>query len=287
MLRMFLFLATNAAVMLVLYISMTLFGVEKYIGGGNLPNLIIFASIMGFTGSFISLFMSKWVAKRTMGVHIITEKNIENEHEEWFYYTVKRLSEKAGIGMPEVGHYHGEANAFATGWNRNNSLVAVSDGLFNSMTYDEIEAVIGHEIAHVANGDMVTSTLLQGVLNTFVIVIARLIGQVIDKGIFKNENNGIAYYLTVFALEMILTILASMIMMWFSRYREYRADEGAAKLVSKESMIDALKRLGSINTEPLPDKMVSMGISGGKMAKLFSTHPALESRIENLEKMSR
>lgn len=286
MLRMFLFLATNAAVMLVLYLSMTLFGVERYIGDGNLPTLIIFACIMGFTGSFISLFMSKWVAKKTMGVHIITENNIENENEEWFYYKVKELSQKAGIGMPEVGHYHGEANAFATGWNRNNSLVAVSDGLFNSMTYDEIEAVIGHEIAHIANGDMVTSTLLQGVLNTFVIILARAIGFVVDRVILKNENGtGFAYYITVFVLEIVLTILASMIMMWFSRYREYRADEGAARLVSKNSMIEALQRLGNISTEPLPDKMVSMGISGGKMARIFSTHPSLESRIQNLEKM--
>lgn len=285
MLRIFLFLATNAAVMFILYLSMSIFGVERYIGDGNIVNLVIFASIIGFSGSFISLFMSKWVAKKTMGVHIITPNNIENENEEWFYYTVKRLSEKAGIGMPEVGHYHGEANAFATGWNRNNSLVAVSDGLFNSMTYEEIEAVIGHEIAHIANGDMVTSTLLQGVLNTFVIVLARLIGTAIDRVLLKNENgNGIAYHITVFILEIVLTILASIIIMWFSRYREYRADEGAAKLVSKDSMIDALKRLGNISTEPLPDKMVSMGISGGKIANLFSTHPSLDNRIKNLEK---
>lgn len=285
MLRMFLFLLTNAAVMLVLYVSMSLLGIEKYIGNGNIQYLIIFAAIMGFTGSFISLFMSKWIAIKSMGVHLITENNISNESEEWLYYTVKRISEKAGIGMPEVGYYEGEANAFATGWNRNNSLVAVSNGLLHNMTYDEVEAVIGHEIAHIANGDMVTSTLLQGVLNTFVIVLSRLIGNIIDKAILKNENNGIAYYITVFILEMLLTVLASMIMMWFSRYREYRADEGASKLVSKESMINALKRLGGIATEPLPDKMVSMGISGGKMAKLFSTHPALESRIENLEKL--
>lgn len=286
MLRMFLFLLTNAAVMLVLYVSMSLLGIEKYIGNGNIQYLIIFAAIMGFTGSFISLFMSKWIAIKSMGVHLITENNISNESEEWLYYTVKRISEKAGIGMPEVGYYEGEANAFATGWNRNNSLVAVSNGLLHNMTYDEVEAVIGHEIAHIANGDMVTSTLLQGVLNTFVIVLSRLIGNIIDKAILKNENNGIAYYITVFILEMLLTVLASMIMMWFSRYREYRADEGASKLVSKESMINALKRLGGIATEPLPDKMVSMGISGGKMAKLFSTHPALESRIENLEKLN-
>lgn len=285
MLRIFLFLLTNVSVMFVLYVSMSLLGIERYIGDGNITSLIIFAAVLGFTGSFISLFLSKWVAKRTMGVTIINENNYKNESEEWLYLTVKRLSTKAGIGMPEVGFYAGEANAFATGWNKNHSLVAVSDGLFNNMTYDEVEAVIGHEIAHIANGDMVTTTLLQGILNTFVIVLSRLIGNVIDKMILKNENNGIAYYATVFILEILLTVLASVIMMWFSRYREYRADEGAAKLVSKESMINALKRLGGISTEPLPDKMVSMGISGGKLARIFSTHPALESRIENLNKL--
>lgn len=284
MFRIFLFAITNLAVMVVLYFTMSLLNLDKYMGHGSISGLLVMALITGFGGSIISLMMSKWIAKTTMGVDLINPNNYKNENEKWLYETVSKLADKVNINMPEVGIYEGDANAFATGPSKNNSLVAISTGLYNDMTLDEIEAVLAHEIGHVANGDMVTQTLLQGILNVFVILISRAIGFVLDKIIFKNENNTF-YSISVFIFEILLSILASIIVMWFSRYREFRADEMGAKLSSKENMINALKRLGNISTEPLPDKMAGFGISGGKIAKLFSTHPSLEKRIEALEKL--
>lgn len=284
MFRIFLFVMTNLAVMLVLFITMSFFNLERYTGNNSMIGLLVMALITGFGGSLISLWMSKWVAKRTMGVRLIEKDNYSDNDEKWLYETVEKLSKKVNINMPEVGMYEGEANAFATGPSKNNSLVAISTGLYHNMDYNEIEAVLAHEIGHVANGDMVTQTLLQGVLNVFVILVSRAIGFILDKVLFKNENN-IGYTIVVFVLEILLSILASLIVMWFSRYREFRADEMGAQLSSKQNMINALKRLGNISTEPLPDKMVGFGISGGKIAKLFSTHPSLEKRIEALEKL--
>lgn len=284
-LRIGLFLLTNLAIMFIFYIVMAIFNVEQYTGGGSKWTLLFTALFFGFSGSIISLLMSKWTVKRMMNIHLIEKGNFSNNDDKWLYETIEKLANKVNIAMPEVGIYEGEANAFATGPSKNNSLVAISTGLYEKMTYEEIEAVLGHEIGHISNGDMVTQTLLQGVLNTFVIFLARIIGETIDRKVFGNENgNGIAYTIVSFILEIVFSILASLIVMWFSRYREYRADEMGAKLSSKDNMINALKRLGNIETEPLPDKMVSMGIVGGNLAKLFSTHPSIENRIEALLK---
>lgn len=284
-LRIGLFLLTNLAIMFIFYIVMAIFNVEQYTDGGSTWTLLFTALFFGFSGSILSLLMSKWTVKRMMNIHLIEKGNFSNNDDKWLYETIEKLANKVNIAMPEVGIYEGEANAFATGPSKNNSLVAISTGLYEKMTYEEIEAVLGHEIGHIANGDMVTQTLLQGVLNTFVIFLARIIGETIDRKVFNNENgNGIAYTIVSFILEIVFSILASLIVMWFSRYREYRADEMGAKLSSKDNMINALKRLGNIETEPLPDKMVSMGIVGGNLAKLFSTHPSIENRIEALLK---
>lgn len=287
-LRILLFLLTNFAVMVVFFLVMMVFDIEEYteefLGQDSLLTILFTAAFFGFSGSIISLLMSKSVAKKTMGVTIIEKGIYYNDDEKWLYETVEKLAAQAGINTPEVGIYKGKANAFATGPSRNNSLVAVSTGLYKKMDYKEIEAVLAHEIGHVANGDMVTQTLLQGVLNTFVIFMARILGRLIDKKLFpKSDGEGIVYIVISFILEIIFSILATLIIMWFSRYREYRADEMGAKLAGKENMINALKRLGMGNTEELPSNMVSMGIIGGKFVKLFSTHPSLEKRIENLK----
>ena len=286
-LRVFLFLMTNLSILVVFFIIMSIFDIERYTGQGSLYSLMFTALFFGFSGSILSLLISKWVAKKTMGVMIIQKGNYSNKDEKWLYETVEKLANKVGIKTPEVGVYQGEANAFATGPSRNNALVAVSTGLYEKMNYEEIEAVLAHEIGHVANGDMVTQTLLQGLLNTFVIFLARLLGGIIDRKLSSNSNGsgGIGYMATSLILEIVFSVLATMIIMWFSRHREYKADKMGAELSSKNNMINALKRLGDMKTEPLPENMASMGIIGGKFAKLFSTHPSIENRIKKLEEL--
>jgi heat shock protein HtpX len=285
--RIFLFLATNMAIVLVLSITMRILGVEPYLtaSGLNLTSLLVFAAVMGFGGSLISLAISKWMAKKSMGVRVIETPS--NSTEFWLVETVKRYAADAGIGMPEVGIFDTpEANAFATGMNKNNALVAVSSGLLQAMTRAEAEAVIGHEIAHVANGDMVTLALIQGVVNTFVMFLSRVIGHTVDKLVFKTERGtGPAFFVTMIIAEMVLGVLASIIVMWFSRQREFRADRGGASLAGKQNMIGALERLGSLHPAPLPEKMAAFGISGGGASgikRLFMTHPPLEERIAAL-----
>jgi heat shock protein HtpX len=285
--RIFLFLATNLAIVLVLSITMRILGVEPYLtaNGLNLSSLLAFAAIMGFGGSLISLAISKWMAKKSMGVRVIEAP--ANSAESWLVDTVKKYAADAGIGMPEVGIFDSpEVNAFATGMNRNNALVAVSSGLLNAMTRQEAEAVIGHEIAHVANGDMVTLALIQGVVNTFVMFLSRVIGHTVDRVVFKNEEgHGPAFFVTMIVAELVLGILATIIVMWFSRQREFRADRGGASLAGKQAMISALERLNSLHPHPLPDKMAAFGIAGGGasgLKRLFMTHPPLEERIAAL-----
>jgi len=286
--RIFLFLATNLAIVLVLSLSMRLLGVEPYLNanGLNMGALLIFAAVMGFGGAFISLAISKWMAKKTTGARVITTP--ANETEAWLLNTVQRQAQAAGIGMPEVAIYDAaDVNAFATGMSRNKALVAVSTGLLRNMTRNEAEAVLAHEVSHVANGDMVTLTLIQGVVNTFVIVLARVIGNFVDKAILKNEEgHGPAFWITTIAAELVLGILASIIVMWFSRQREFRADAGGARLTSRQDMAAALRRLQRAHNEPLPDGMAAMGISGAKAMgwrRLFMTHPPLDERIAALE----
>lgn len=281
--RVALFLATNLAVMLLLSVVMAVFGIDPRSNSG----LLVMAAMFGFGGSIISLLMSKWIAKKTTGAYVIQEPR--NEVERWLLQTVRRQAEAAGIGMPEVAIYDApEINAFATGANRNNALVAVSMGLLRSMDRDEAEAVLAHEVSHVANGDMVTMALLQGVLNTFVIVLARLVGRVIDGYLNPNREGGagIGYYATVFVLDMIFGVLASVIAMWFSRWREFRADAGAAKLAGSGKMIAALERLSmTYGTSTLPKQVQAFGISGGVghgLRRLFMSHPPLEERIAAL-----
>ena len=279
--RIALFLATNFAVLILASIVMSLLGVNP----SQMSGLLVMAAIFGFGGSFISLLLSKWMAKRSTGAVVITEPR--NQTERWLLATVERQAKAAGIGMPEVAVYEGpEINAFATGANRNNALVAVSTGLLHNMSEDEAEAVLGHEIAHVANGDMITMALLQGVLNTFVIVLARVVGGIIDSALSGNREGGgrgFAYYIIVFVLEMVFGLFATMISMWFSRHREFRADAGAAKLMGrKQPMINALARLGGVHTAELPKTISAMGIAGG-IGQLFSTHPPIEQRIEVLK----
>ena len=281
--RVALFLATNLAVMLLLSVVMAIFGIDPRTNSG----LLVMAAMFGFGGSIISLLMSKWIAKKTTGAHVIQEPR--NEVERWLVQTVRRQAEAAGIGMPEVAIYDApEINAFATGANRNNALVAVSMGLLRSMDRDEAEAVLAHEVSHVANGDMVTMALLQGVLNTFVIVLARLVGRVIDGYLNPDREGGagIGYYATVFVLDMIFGALASIIAMWFSRWREFRADAGAAKLAGSGKMIAALERLSmTYGTSTLPKQVQAFGISGGVghgLRRLFMSHPPLEERIAAL-----
>ena len=279
--RVFLFLATNLAVLALVSIVMSILGVNPQQFGG----LLVMAALFGFGGSIISLLMSKWVAKRTTGAQVITQPR--NEAEQWLLSTVRRQAEAAGIGMPEVAIYDApEINAFATGANRNNALVAVSTGLLHNMTRDEAEAVLGHEVAHVANGDMVTMALLQGVLNTFVIVLSRLVGRAIDGYLGNRDGNGIGYFASVFVLDMVFGLFASMIAMWFSRHREFRADAGGAALAGKPKMIAALERLAQTYGESsLPKQVAAFGISGGVgggLKRLLMSHPPLEERIAAL-----
>ncbi len=281
--RVALFLATNLAVMLLLSVVMAVFGLDPRSNSG----LLVMAAMFGFGGSIISLLMSKWIAKKTTGAYVIHEPR--NEVERWLVQTVRGQAEAAGIGMPEVAIYDApEINAFATGANRNNALVAVSMGLLRSMDRDEAEAVLAHEVSHVANGDMVTMALLQGVLNTFVIVLARLVGRVVDGFLNpdREESGGIGYYATVFVLDLIFGVLASIIAMWFSRWREFRADAGGAKLAGSRKMIAALERLSmTYGASTLPKQVQAFGISGGVghgLRRLFMSHPPLEERIAAL-----
>ena len=286
MTRILLFLATNAAVMLVFSITSRLLGIDRMLGPGNYQGLFLFALIAGFAGSLISLAMSKSMAKRGMGVHVIEEP--ANETERWLRDTVYRQAEQAGIGQPEVGIFNSpQPNAFATGMNRNSSLIAVSTGLLEHMQRDEVEAVLGHEVGHAANGDMVTMGLVQGVLNTFVIFFARIIGQIAGGGRDGQRGNYMVYMLVSMAAEFILGILASFIAAWFSRRREFVADRAGADLASRDGMINALKALQRVHDpEGLPASMAAFGILGGRgslMRQLASTHPPLEERIAALE----
>ena len=288
--RIALFLATNIAIVLVLGITLRILGVESILdeqgAGLDINNLLVFAAVFGFGGSFISLAISKWTAKRFTGAQVI--KSPSTNQEQWLFNTVQRQAEMAGIGMPEVAMYDApDMNAFATGMSRNNALVAVSTGLLNTMTKDEAEAVLAHEVSHVANGDMVTLALIQGVVNTFVIFLSRVIGHFVDRVIFKVERgHGPAFWITAIVAEIILGILASTIVMWFSRQREFRADAGGAQLSSREKMASALERLKSTVEQPhLPDQLAAFGISGGigsGLKKLFMSHPPLDERIARL-----
>jgi heat shock protein HtpX len=288
--RIFLFLATNLAVIVLLGIILRLIGFEGILDERgvdlNLGALLVFAAVVGFTGSFISLAMSKWTAKRAMGVRVITQPS--NSAESWLVNTVRQQAQLAGIGMPEVGIFDSpEPNAFATGARRDAALVAVSTGLLASMSQKEAEAVLAHEVSHVANGDMVTLTLIQGVVNTFVIFLARVVGHTVDRVVFKNEEgHGPAFWVTTIVAEIVFGLLATIIVMHFSRQREFRADAGGARLAGREHMIGALQRLMQRQPGALPDKMAAFGIAGGKAAglkKLFMTHPPLEERIAALK----
>jgi heat shock protein HtpX len=286
--RIVLFLATNLAIVLVLSVTMRLLGVEPYLNanGLNLNALLVFAAVMGFGGAFISLAISKWTAKKSVGAQVITDPR--SSEELWLVQTVARQAQAAGIKMPEVAIWDSpEVNAFATGMSKNSSLVAVSTGLLRSMSRDEAEAVLGHEIAHAANGDMVTMALIQGVVNTFVMFLSRVIGHVVDRVVFKTERGqGPAFFVTMIVAEMVLGILASIIVMWFSRQREFRADRGGAQLAGRQKMIAALQALQRQHPAPLPDKMAAFGISGGGgggLKRLLMTHPPLEERIAALK----
>lgn len=285
--RTLLFLGTNLAIVLMLSVTMRLLGVEPYLNenGLNLTSLLIFAAVMGFGGSFISLATSKWMAKKSMGVRVIDAPSSSTEL--WLVDTVRKYSETAQIKIPEVGIFESpEVNAFATGMSKNRSLVAVSSGLLQQMTRKEAEAVLGHEIAHIANGDMVTLALIQGVVNTFVMFLSRVIGYLVDKVLFKTERGtGPAFFVTMIIAEMVLGILASIIVMWFSRQREFRADLGGASLAGRGSMIAALERLNSQHAAPLPGNMAAFGITGGGVGikRLLMTHPPLEERIAALK----
>jgi len=290
MMRIFLFLATNAAVLVLISVVFQVLGIEGILAENgvdlNLQALLLMSAVIGFGGSFISLAMSKFMAKRSMGVQIIERPG--NSTEQWLVETVRRQAQQAGIGMPEVGIFQSpDANAFATGMRRNDALVAVSSGLLQSMNADEVEAVLGHEISHVSNGDMITMGLLQGVVNTFVIFLSRVIGHVVDRVVFKTERGyGPAYFITSIVAQIFLSMLASMIVMWFSRHREFRADSGGASLAGRGKMIGALQALQRAH-EPadLPGEFAAFGISGGLstgVKKLFMSHPPLEERIAAL-----
>jgi heat shock protein HtpX len=288
--RIFLFIVTNLAVVFVINITLRLLGVDRWLnetGGINFGALLVLSAVIGFAGSLVSLAMSKWSAKRMVGAQII--ENPIDPTERWLVDTVRRQAEAAGIGMPEVAIYDApDVNAFATGWNRNDALVAVSTGLLQQMSKDEIEAVLAHEISHVSNGDMVTLALIQGVVNTFVIFFAKLFGFFVDRVLLKNDGRngpGIGAFVAEMAAQLVLGVLASIIVMWFSRQREFRADAGGAHLAGRNKMIAALERL-KVNHEQaaLPEKMAAFGISGGKgMMGLFMTHPPLEVRIATLQ----
>ena len=285
--RIFLFLVTNLAVMLVLSITTSILGVNRFLAanGLNMGALLTFAAIIGFGGAFISLLMSKWMAKMSVGAQVIEQPRTADE--QWLVGTVHRLARDAGIGLPEVAIYEGAPNAFATGAFRDSSLVAVSTGLLQSMTREEVEAVLGHEVSHIANGDMVTLTLIQGVVNTFVVFLSRVVGYVVDRAVFKTERGvGMGYYITVFACEILFGILASLIVAWFSRQREFRADAGSANLLrSPRPMVAALRRLGGLEPDALPQSLQAFGIAegGNKFMALFASHPPIEERIAALQ----
>jgi len=285
--RVLLFVLTNFAILIVASVTLRLLGVEPWLNaqGINFNSLLIFGAAIGFGGAFLSLALSKWMAKRAMGVQVIATPGTEREM--WLVETVRRQAQQAGIGMPEVGIFNSPTpNAFATGARRNAALVAVSSGLLERMGRQEVEAVLGHEVSHVANGDMVTLTLIQGVVNTFVFVASRVIGNIVDKVVFRNERgHGPAFWITTMIAELVLAFLATMIVMWFSRQREFRADGGGARLAGRMSMVGALEALKRAHTEPLPDKMAAFGIAGGigqGLKKLFMSHPPIEERIAAL-----
>src|ERR1700722_19081959 len=282
--RIFLFIITNLAIVLVLSIVAQLTGLDAWLAqqGGSLGGLLVFAALFGFGGSLISLAISKWMAVRAMGVQIIRQPASANE--QWLLDTVRSLADKAGVGMPEVGIFDSpQPNAFATGPRRDNALVAVSSGLLASMNRTEIEAVLGHELTHVANGDMVTLTLIQGVVNTFVIFLSRIVGNIVDRSMSRDsDGRGIAYFTSVMVSQLVLGILASIIVMWFSRQREFHADAGGARHAGRDKMISALERLMHAHDDPLPAQFKAFGISGGEGAgwrRLFMSHPPLEERI--------
>jgi heat shock protein HtpX len=289
--RITLFLATNFAILIVMSITLRLLGVERILdeqgAGLDFNALLIFSAVFGMAGSIISLLISKWMAKKSTGARVIEQAR--NEAEQWLLNTVHRQAQEAGIGMPEVAIYPSpDINAFATGANRNNALVAVSTGILEQMNRDELEAVLGHEVSHVANGDMITLSLIQGVVNTFVIFFSRVIGHVVDRVVFKVERgHGPAFWITAIIAEMVLAVLASIIVFWFSRQREFRADAGGAQLAGRHKMINALKRLQQAHTpNQLPDSMKAFGIRGGighGLKRLFMTHPPLNERIAALE----
>lgn len=291
--RILLFLLTNLAIVVLLGIVMRLLGFEGILDetgtGLNLGALLVFAAVFGFAGSFISLAISKWSAKRMMGVRVIAQP--ANATESWLVNTVRNQAQQAGIGMPEVGVFDSpEPNAFATGARRDAALVAVSTGLLQNMSQQEAEAVLAHEVSHVANGDMVTLALIQGVVNTFVIFLARVVGHTVDRVVFRNEEgHGPAFWITTIVAEIVLGLFATIIVLWFSRQREFRADAGGARLAGRQHMIGALERLKQRHAGPLPDKMAAFGISGGVgsgLKRLFMTHPPLEERIAALRAQS-
>jgi heat shock protein HtpX len=284
--RIFLFLATNLAVVVLLTIVLSALGVDRFLteNGLDLQMLLVFSLIVGFSGSIFSLLISKPMAKWSTGARVIEQP--EGAHEQWLVATVRRLADKANIGMPEVAVFEGAPNAFATGAFKNSALVAVSTGLLESMNREEIEAVLGHEISHVANGDMVTLTLIQGVVNTFVVFLARVVGFAVDRMVFRTERGiGPGYYITVIVCQIVFSILASMIVMWFSRRREFRADAGSARLLgTPQPMIGALMRLGGMQPGALPQSMAASGVNGAPgWAALFSSHPPIEERIAALQ----
>mgnify|MGYP000526427385 CR=1 FL=1 len=285
--RIVLFILTNLAVMLVLSATLQILGVNRFLTqqGLNIQMLLIFSLVVGFTGAIFSLLISKPMAKWSAGVQIIEQPR--NQDEAWIVDTVRQFADKAGIGMPEVGIFEGDPNAFATGAFRDSALVAVSTGLLHNMTREEVEAVIGHEVAHIANGDMVTMTLIQGVMNTFVVFLSRVIGYAVDSFLRKNDEEnsgpGMGYYITTIVLDIVLGFVAAIIVAWFSRQREFRADAGAAQLMGrKQPMINALARLGGLHSAELPKSVAAMGIAGG-IGQLFSTHPPIEERIAALQ----
>ena len=285
--RILLFVMTNLAVVLVLGVVASVLGVNRFLtaNGLDLGALLGFALIMGFGGAFISLLISKPVAKWSSGVQVIAQPS--NADEKWLVDTVKKLAYKSGIGMPEVGIFEGDPNAFATGAFKNSALVAVSTGLLQNMTHEEIEAVLAHEVAHIANGDMVTMALIQGVMNTFVVFLSRVVGYAVDSFLRKNDEEntgpGMGYWITTIVLDILLGFVAAIVVAWFSRQREFRADAGAAELMGrKQPMMNALARLGGLHTAELPKSMAAMGIAGG-IGQLFSTHPPIEERIAALQ----
>lgn len=288
MLRILLFLGTNIAIVALISITFRLLGLDGILAQNgvdlDLNALLVYSAVIGFSGSLISLFLSKFMAKKSMGVHLIEQP--QNQDEMWLINTVQQQATAAGIKMPEVGIFEGGPNAFATGWNKNAALVAVSTGLLQTMNHDEVEAVLAHEISHVANGDMVTLALIQGVVNTFVVFLSRVIGHLVDRLVFKVERgHGPAFWIVSLITQFVLGILASMIVMWFSRWREYRADAGGATLAGRQKMISALRKLQNAHEPaPLPDEMAAFGITGKGLKELFASHPPLEERIAALQR---